>query len=165
MSGYAMAGSMALNIWGAAQKAKAMAQEEASNIETQREMDRLAFNRQQQKFLQDSSNSKRQQTLDSFNINLASAEAQDQLTLMKSGTNLTGSSINDLDAEISRSVHADVMASQRVADETATNLNQERIQQNQNRQVQADMRRPPDYSQIVKSAFLSSAASGLNSFR
>lgn len=165
MSGYFMAASMALNVWGAGQKAKAMAEEEASNIETQREMDRLTFNRQQQKFLQDSVNVKRQQTVDSFNIDLAASQAEDQLALFKAGTNLSGSSINDLDAEISRSVHADVMASQRQTDETLTNLNQERIQANENRRISADLRRPADYTQIIKSAFLQSAANSLGSMR
>lgn len=160
---YQMAGAMALNMWGAGQKAKAMAQEEAQNIETQREMDRLTFNRQQQKYLQDTTNLRRQSTLDSFNIGLAAAQAEDQLALHKSGTNLTGSSMNDLDAEISRSVHADTMAAKRQEDETFTNLNQERIQANQNRQISADMRRPADYTQIMKSAFLQSAAAGLGS--
>lgn len=162
---YFMAASMALNVWGAGQKAKAMAQEEAANIETQREMDRLAFNRQQQKFMQDSVNTKRQLTMDTFNINLAAAQAEDQLALHKAGTNLSGSSINDLDSEISRSVHADRMSSQRQFDETQTNLNQERTQANQNREISANLRKPADYTQIIRSAFLSSAANGLGQLK
>lgn len=161
MSGYAMAGSMALNIWGASQKAKAMAQEEASNIEAEREMNRLNFNRQQQQYAQQMSGLKQQQTVDSFNISLSSSQAEGQLALHKSGTNLAGASINELDAEISREAHADLMASQRQFNQASTNLNQERIQANENRQIQADQRKTADYTQLIKSAFLSSAASGL----
>lgn len=158
---YALAGSMALNMWGAAQKSKAMAQEEAANIAAQREMDRLTFNRQQQQYMQQVVGIKQQETVDSLNIGIAASQAESQLSLHKAGSNLAGASINELDAEISREVHNDLMASQRQSDQALTNLDQERIQANENRQIKANMRRPPDYTKMLSSAFLQSAASGL----
>jgi hypothetical protein len=156
-TGYAKAAGAALKIWGAASQARALAKEQAANIEAERQMERLAFNRRQQKFLQDTTNVLRQQTVDKVNIRVAAAEAQDELELHRAGSNLTGASMNELDGQIARGAHADMMASKRATDESLTNLNQQRIQQNENRIETTRQRKVGDYTSIIKSAMIGAA--------
>jgi hypothetical protein len=161
-TGYAKAAGAALKIWGAAKQAKALAKEQAANIEAERHMERLAFNRRQQKFLQDTTNVLRQQTMDKVNIRVAAAEAQDELELHRAGTGLAGASMNELDGQIARGAHADMVAAKRNADESLTNLNQERIQQNENRIQTTKQRQVADYRRMIGTAMISAAGDALS---
>lgn len=138
---YQLAASMGLAMVSAGLAAKAKAEEDLANNVAQTERRKLQFNRDQQAYLQNMGAAKRQATSDTFNINLAAAEAEDQLALSRAGSGLTGASINELDDEIARSVGADRVAAQRNLENTQDSLDQQRIGANENRQIEANQKR------------------------
>lgn len=155
---YQLAASAALSIYGAAKTAKAQAEQATADNIAAQEKRRLEFNRDQQAYLQNMNAAAKQNTADNFNINLAAAEAQDQLDLAMAGSGLSGNSVNELDDEISRSVGADRVSAQRNLIDSQDKMNQDRITKNENRLFQANQARSQDYTKGITDALIGSAA-------
>lgn len=155
---YQLAASAALSIYGAAMTAKAQAEQATADNIAAQEKRRLEFNRDQQAYLMNMNAAAKQSTADNFNISLAAAEAQDQLDLAKAGSGLAGSSINELDDEISRSVGADRVSAQRSLIDSQDKLNQNRITNNENRLFQANQARSQDFTKGISNALIGAAA-------
>lgn len=161
---YQMAAQAALSIYGAAQAAKAQAEEDLANNVAQANKRKLEFNRDTQAFMQNTNALNKQDTSNNFNIGLAAAEAEDQLALASAGSGLGGSSINELDTEISRSVGADKVSAHRQLLDGQDALNRERINANENRTMDADQSRAHDYSSGITNAIMSGAAPMVGKF-
>lgn len=155
---YALAAQAALSIWASTEASKARAANEIADIVAQRERDNLMFNRNMQAFFQNQTNLGKQKTVDDMNISLAAAEARDNLTMAKVGSNLSGPSMNELDNEISRGVNADKVAAQRSYEQNLDTLNQNRIAENENALFKAKQLRTTDYARETKNAVIGAAA-------
>lgn len=157
-----MAGMMAISMFSAAQASKAKAEEEMANNVARTEQRRLQFNRDQQAFLSNTLAAKRQETSDIYNIELAAAEAQDQLEMSRAGSGLSGASINELDDEVLRAVGADKVSAHRTSLMAQDQLNLQRTGANENRQLEANQARSSlDPARDIANAAIGSLGQGL----
>lgn len=161
---YQMAGAMAISMYSAAQASKARAEEEMANNIARTEQRKLQFNREQQAYLSNIIATKKQETSDVYNINIAAAEAQDQLDMARAGSGLSGSSINELDDEVLRAVSADKVSAHRTSLMTQDQLDTQRISANENRQLEANQTRTSiDPQRDIANAAIGSLGQGLAS--
>lgn len=155
---------MAISMYSAAQASKAKAEEEMANNVARTEKRRLEFNRDQQTYLQNLSATKRQETSDLYNINIAAAEAQDSLAMARAGSGLSGASMNELDDEITRAISSDQISVHRGTMNAQDQLEQQRIGANENRQIDANQARTSSNpSRDIANAAIGSLGQGIAS--
>lgn len=150
-----------LNMFAAGLQAKAQYAADKENSKTQQLQRRMAFNRDTEAFLNNAALVRQQQTLDTLNLALAGQKVEDELAIGMAGSGISGQSVSELQADVTRSMALDKVAIDRAA---AGNLDSARAalrDRNENRLMEARMARTSDYHQGIQSAMFSSIGSAL----
>ena len=153
--------SVALGVFAAGEAAKASQRNDMRQAEISQQSRKMAFNRESQAYLHNMNRLKEQNTSDNFNISVAEATARDQLAQATAGSGLAGASIDEMDSEITRGVAQDRVARERDMKSSRDAMNQERIQANENRVIEAENMGVQDYNGELTGALFSSVGSAL----
>ena len=147
---YIAGAAAGLQMFAAGEAAKANQRNDIKQAEIAQQSRKVAFNRESQAYLHNMNRLKEQNTADNFNISVAEATARDQLAQATAGSGLAGASMDEMDTEITRDMKASRDA-----------MNQERIQANENRIVEAENAGVHDYTEDLKGALYSSVGNAL----
>ena len=158
---YVKGAGLALNMFAAGEAAKANQRNDIRQAEIAQQSRKVAFNRESQAFLHNMNNLKEQNTSDNFNISIAEAQARDTLAQATAGSGLAGASIDEMSNEITREVSRDRVSKDRTMRASRDAMNQERIQSNENRIVEAENAYVHDYTEDLKGALYQSVGSAL----
>lgn len=152
----AAAGVFALDMFAAGEAAKANQQRDIANAKIAAQARKVAANREGQAYMANQQNLKDQNTSDNFNISIAEAGARDQLAMATAGSGIGGASVDQISTEISREVGRDRVAAKKAMRVQQDAANQQRIQSNENRIVEAENAYVHDYTEDLKSALYQS---------
>jgi hypothetical protein len=158
---YVQGGLVALKMFAAGEAAKANQENDIRQAKIAQQQRKVAFNRESQAYLHNQNQLKDQNTSDNFNISIAEASARDQLASATAGNGLAGNSVNEMQDEITREVSRDRVAKDRQLKASQDAMNQERIQSNENRVVEASNAYVHDYTADLKGALFDSVGSAL----
>jgi len=161
MKNFKMGGAVALQMFAAGEAAKASQKNDMRQAEIAQQSRKVAFNRESQAYLSNMNRLKEQNTSDNFNISVAEATARDQLAQATAGSGLAGASMDEMDTEITRGVAQDRVSRDREMKASQDAMNQERIQANENRIIEAENMGVHDYTEDLKGALYSSVGSAL----
>lgn len=156
-----IAGKIGLDMFAAGESAKAQQRNDIRNSQIAQTSRRIAGNRETQAYVQNLQNLREQNTADNLNISLSEAKARDELAMATAGSGLAGASVDELSSEITRAVGRDRVAAKRSMDAQADATNIQRIQNNENRIIEAQNTYVHNYSEDLKSSFISSVGSAL----
>lgn len=158
---YIAGAAAGLQMFAAGEAAKANQRNDIKQAEIAQQSRKVAFNRESQAYLHNMNRLKEQNTADNFNISVAEATARDQLAQATAGSGLAGASMDEMDTEITRGVAQDRVSRERDMKASRDAMNQERIQANENRIVEAENAGVHDYTEDLKGALYSSVGNAL----
>lgn len=158
---YIAGASAGLKMYAAGEAAKANQKNDIRQAGIATQQRNVKFNRDTQAYMHNQNQLKDQNTSDNFNISLAEAQARSQLASATAGNGLAGASIDEMGDEITREVSRDRVTSKRQLQASQDAMNQERIQSNENRVVEAENAYVHDYTEDLKGALYDSVGSAL----
>jgi len=158
----AKAAKVGLDMYAAGEAAKAKQRQDMANAKLAMQMRTTAANREGQAFMANIQNLKDQNTSDNFNISVAGMQAQDNLAMATAGSGIAGASVEELGADITRSVGRDKVAAKRTLDVQRDALNVQRKQSNENRIVEAENAYVHDYTEDLQAAFVNSVSGAMS---
>lgn len=150
------AGVFALDMFAAGEAAKANQQRDMANASIAAQARKVSANREGQAYMANQQALKDQNTSDNFNISIAEAGARDNLDLAMAGSGIGGASVDQISSEISREVGRDRVAAKKAMQVQQDAMNQQRIQSNENRIVEAENAYVHDYTEDLKGALFQS---------
>ena len=148
-------------MFAAGEAAKANQRNDMKQAQIAQQSRKVAFNRESQAYLHNMNKLKDQNTADNFNISIAEAQARDALASATAGSGLAGARMDEMETEITRGVARDRVARDRDLKSQQTAMNQERIQANEDRIVEAENMGVHDYTEDLKGALYSSVGSAM----
>lgn len=156
------AATAAISLYAATEKIKAKQMQQIADAELAQQSRNIAFNRESQAFMHNMQSLKEQNTSDNFNISIAEAEARDNLAMATAGSGISGASVDELSADISRSVGQDRVAAKRSLSTQRDSMNLQRIQSNENRIREAELAQAYNPRDELAGEFLSSIGKGMS---
>lgn len=153
---------LGLDMYAAGEAAKAKQRMDIRNAKIATEQRTTAFNRETQAFQQNMQALKDNNTAENFSISVAEATARDNLLMSSAGSGIAGASVDEISNEISREVGRDRVAAKRNLTAARDAANQQRIQTNENRTVEATNAYVHDYTEDLKGALFQSVGSALD---
>jgi hypothetical protein len=158
----AKVGKVGLDMYAAGEAAKAKQRQDMANAKLAMQMRTTAGNREGQAFMSNVQSLKDQNTADNFNISVAGMQARDNLAMATAGSGIAGASVNELSSDIARSVGRDKVAAKRNLDVQRDAMNVQRIQNNENRIVEAENAYVHDYTSDLQAALLNSVGGAMS---
>ena len=158
----AKAAKIGVDVYAAGEAAKAKQRMDIRNAKIATEQRTTAFNRETQVFQQNMQVLKDNNTADNFNISVAEASSRDNLLMSTAGSGIAGASVDEISNEISREVGRDRVAAKRKLTASQDAANQQRIQSNENRTVEATNAYVHDYTEDIMAALYQSVGESLS---
>jgi hypothetical protein len=158
----AKVGRVGLDMYAAGEAAKAKQRQDMANAKLAMQMRTTAGNREGQAFMSNVQSLKDQNTADNFNISVAGMQARDNLAMATAGSGIAGASVDELSSDITRSVGRDKVAAKRNLDVQRDAMNVQRIQNNENRIVEAENAYVHDYTSDLQAAFVNSVGGAMS---
>ena len=158
----AKAAKIGVDVYAAGEAAKAKQRMDIRNAKIATEKRTTAFNRETQVFQQNMQVLKDNNTADNFNISVAEASSRDNLLMSTAGSGIAGASVDEISNEISREVGRDRVAAKRKLTASQDAANQQRIQSNENRTVEATNAYVHDYTEDIMAALYQSVGESLS---
>lgn len=153
-------------MYSAVQQGKAQLKAEKESLAINSQLRTIETNRETEATLQNIAATKRQETSDLMNIELAALRAEDEALVARSGSGLSGGSLDDLDAEILIDVNKDKVNAQRQASQNVDALTTNLRYSNENRKVESSQtRRRTDTTGLIKNALFSTTGQALSSMK
>lgn len=152
----------AISLYASTEKIKAKQRQLMADAALAQQSRTIGGNREIQAFMQNTQAMKDQNTADNLTISMNEAEARDNLLMATAGSGISGASVNELNTEISRSVGADRVAAKRNMANQRDAMNQNRIQNSENRVREAELAQAYDARDDNAGAFLESIGKGMS---
>jgi len=150
-----------LDVYATGMQAKAQYEADVANSKIAQLSRRISGNRETQAYLTNTSNLAQQATETNFNITKMAAEAQDSFDTAMAGSGISGASISEIKADITRTVAEDRLSVERSRLNQQDAMRNQLRQANENRVMEAASATTPDYNAGITSALFQSVGSQL----